>query len=104
MSNDNCCSGSFKTFLTGAILGAFAALLLTPRTGKENRQTLADYGERLKESMPDELREKTEETIDRGRVYLDEKKKALNDAIEAGKVAMEEEKDVLTTALNKEEE
>ena len=104
MSDDKCCSGSFKTFLTGAILGAFTALLLTPRNGRENRQTLADYGERLKENLPDDLREKTEETIDRGRVYLDEKKKALNDAIEAGKVAMEKEKETLATALNEEEE
>ena len=104
MSDDKCCSGSFRTFLTGAIMGAFTALLLSPRTGSENRQVIADYGEKLKERLPDDLREKTEETIDRGRVYLDEKKKALNDAIEAGKVAMEEEKEALATALKEDEE
>ena len=104
MSDDKCCSGSFKTFLAGALLGAFAALLLSPRTGRENRQALTDYGERLKENLPDDLREKTEETIDRGRVYLDEKKKALNEAIEAGKIAMEKEKETLATALSEEED
>ena len=46
---------------------------------------------------PEGIKEKTDEALDRGREYLDEKKKALNEAIEAGKVAMAREKEDLTT-------
>ena len=97
MSKD-CCAGSFTTFLTGALLGATAALLLTTKTGKETREILAEYGANFKENLPDELREKTDEALDKGREYLDEKKQALNEAIDAGKVAMDEEKKKLDAA------
>ena len=97
MSKDECCSGSFTTFLAGALLGAATALLLTTKTGKEAREILAEYGAEFKENMPEGLREKTDEALDRGREYLDEKKKTLNEAIEAGKVAMVNEKEGLTS-------
>jgi gas vesicle protein len=101
MSNDGCNSGSsLATFLTGALLGVAAALLLTTKTGKENRELLAEYGADFKDSLPRGLREKTDEAIDRSREYLDEKKKALNEAIEAGKMAMSKEKEELATTLN----
>jgi|GEM_PF-5476308 len=100
MSKDECCSGSsLATFLTGALLGAAAALLLTDKTGKETREALAKYGADLKENLPKGVREKTDEAFDRGREYLDEKKKALNEAIEAGKAAMSKEKESLATEL-----
>ena len=101
MSKDDCCSGSFKTFLTGAMFGTVIGLLIAPRTGKETRDALADYGTMIKDNLPDDLKEVTEETIEKGREYIDEKKQALNEAIEAGRVAMEEEKEVLSSALNK---
>jgi len=103
MSKDDCCSGSFKTFLSGALFGAVIGLLLAPRTGKETRETLADYGNLIKDNLPDDLKEVTGETIEKGLEYIDEKKKALNDAIEAGRVAMEEEKEDLAAALDEEE-
>ena len=102
MSKDDCCSGSFKTFLTGALFGATVALLFAPRTGKETREVLADYGNIIKENMPEDLRERTEETTEKGMAYLDERKKALNEAIDAGRVAMEEEKEALASALKEE--
>lgn len=122
MSNHEC-SGSLSAFLTGALLGAAAALLLTPRTGKENRKILTDYGLDLKDKLPDELRHQAEATIERGshlikqgqemirrghdiidegKEYLDDKKKALNEAIEAGRRAMEEEKENLAAAMDEE--
>jgi gas vesicle protein len=101
MSKDDCCSGSLGTFLTGALFGVAVGLLLAPRTGKETREVLADYGTSIKENLPDDLKEKTEETIEKGMEYIDEKKKALNEAIEAGRVAMEEEKESLSSALDK---
>lgn len=123
MSNNNCSPGTFSTFLAGALLGAAAALLLTPKTGKETRKLLADYGDNLKEHLPEDLRHKAEVAIERGRhlieqgqemiirgndiinegkEYIDEKKKALNEAIEAGRRAMEEEKENLAATLEEE--
>ncbi|MEN8134018.1 MAG: YtxH domain-containing protein [Thermodesulfobacteriota bacterium] len=102
MSKDECCSGSFTIFLTGALLGAATALLLTTKTGEEARGILAEYGADFKENLPEGLKEKTDEALDRGREYLDEKKKALNEAIEAGKVAMAKEKEDQT--INPDEE
>ena len=78
-------------------MGAATALLLTTKTGKEAREILAECGADFKENLPEGLKEKTDEALDRGREYLDEKKKALNEAIEAGKVAMAKEKGDLTT-------
>jgi gas vesicle protein len=116
-------SGALSTFLTGALLGAAAALLLTPKTGKETRKILTDYGLDLKDKLPEDLRLQAEATIGRGRhlieqgqemikrghhiidegkEYFDEKKKALNEAIEAGRLAMAEEKENLASALEEE--
>ena len=100
MSKDGCSSGSLSTFLTGALLGAAAALLLTTKTGEETRETLAKYGADFKDNLPEGLKEKTDEALDRGREYLDEKKKALNEAIDAGKISMAKEKEDLGTALD----
>ena len=120
MANNTCSSGSLSTFLAGALLGAATALLLTPRTGKETRKLLVDYGVNLKDNLPEDLRHKAEVTIERGRhlieqgqemimrgndiinegkEYIDEKKKALNEAIEAGRRAMEEEKENLAATM-----
>jgi gas vesicle protein len=104
MSKDDCCSGSLRTFITGALFGATVALLLAPRTGKETRDTLSEYGNIIKDNLPDDLKEVTEETIEKGREYIDEKKKALNEAIDAGRVAMEEEKAALASALKEGED
>lgn len=123
MGNNTCSSGSLSTFLAGALIGAVTALLLTPKTGKETRKLLADYGGNLKEHLPEDLRNKAEATIERGRhlieqgqdmimrgndiinegkEYIDEKKKALNEAIEAGRRAMEEEKENLAATMEEE--
>jgi gas vesicle protein len=40
--------GSVSSFLTGALLGAVAALLLAPRSGMETREILSEKGEELK--------------------------------------------------------
>jgi len=123
MSNNNCSTGSFSTFLAGALVGAAAALLMTPKTGKETRKLLVDYGVNLKDNLPEDLRNKAEATIERGRhlieqgqqmimrgndiinegkEYIDEKKKALNEAIEAGRQAMAEEKENLAATMEEE--
>lgn len=123
MNKDSNNSGLFVAFLSGALVGAAAALLLAPKSGKETRKILADYGVGLKDKLPEELRKKADATIEHGRhliergqemvkrghdivsdgcEYIDEKKRILNAAIEAGKAAMEHEKE--TMAANQEKE
>lgn len=68
MANENG-GGSFLTgLIVGAAVGAIAALLLAPKSGKELRESLAEEGRKLKEramregrrfadeSMPDAVR------------------------------------------------
>ena len=121
MGRDDCGSGSLTTFVTGAFIGAAAALLLTPKTGKETRDLLVDYGATIRDNIPEELKEAAiaqgremieqgKKLIDRGNDILnssqdliDEKKQALNEAIEAGKEAMQIEKEALAAQLADEE-
>ena len=127
--DDSCNSGALLSFLTGTVVGAAIALLVTPKTGRENRELLSEYGSDLKkrsfEHLPENVREQTEtyfeqgrEMIDHGRElisrgsemvhqgkdYLEEKRQALNEAIEAGKQAMDNEKETLTENLEETEE
>ncbi len=122
MNKDGNNSGLFVAFLSGALVGAAAALLLAPKSGKETRKILADYGVGLKDKLPEELRKKADATIEHGRhlidrgqemvkrghdivadgcEYIDEKKRILNAAIEAGRAAMEHEKEASATNLEK---
>ena len=40
-------------FIGGALVGAAAAMLLTPKNGEEVRQQIADYAEEAKKHMQD---------------------------------------------------
>lgn len=125
MSRDNDCNSGavMLSFLAGTMVGAAVALLTAPRTGRETRELLADYGSELKtraENLPENIKEYRETALDRGREmiergkemisrgselaaqgkdFLDEKKRTLSEAIEAGKKAMEEEREVLAHKL-----
>jgi len=113
------------SFLAGAVTGAAIALLVAPKSGRETREMLSNYGEELQERLrhlPDEAREHAGDAVERGKAmidqgkeliakgsklatqgkeYLDEKKRTLSAAIEAGKRAMAEEKESLDQALDK---
>jgi len=122
MTKENA-SGMFVAFLSGAMVGAAAALLLAPRSGRETRKLLVDYGCDLKDKLPEELRKRADATIEQGhhlvergqemikrghdivsegKEYLDEKKRILNAAIDAGRAAMEQEKQDLASGHEKE--
>lgn len=66
---------SVALFLTGAALGAAAALLLAPDSGKETRRKMGQW-----------LKEKRE----KGKEGLLARKEAMADALEAGKKAYRE--------------
>ena len=63
-------------FLFGATLGGITALLLTPKTGEENRGLLG---------------ERAGELLDKGRELFEEQTQRLMGAFEAGRDAMREE-------------
>ena len=62
-------------FIGGALVGAAAAMLLTPKTGEEVRQQIADYAEEAKKHMQD---------------YCDQLKQNLSEANAAGEQPSEE--------------
>jgi gas vesicle protein len=130
MSRDDNCSSTIAilSFLTGTVIGAGIALLVTPKTGEETREMLVDYGYGIKSKvseLPDNLKERAEKATEHGRDmiergkdlihrgtdlvgqgkgYLEEKKETLSAAIEAGKKAMQEEKSRLSAEIEPEEE
>jgi len=46
-------AGVLLAFLSGAALGAVAALLLAPQSGRESREQLRGYARRAEESLRD---------------------------------------------------
>jgi gas vesicle protein len=52
----------FAGFLVGAALGAIAALLLAPKSGRELRESLAEEGKKLRDRAVDEGRRFVETT------------------------------------------
>ena len=77
MANDRGGAGAYLGwFLFGATLGGITALLLTPRTGDENRDIVS---------------ERAGQWIDKGREILEEQTQRLMTAFEAGRDAMRDE-------------
>jgi len=77
MANDRGGAGAYLGwFLFGATLGGLAALLLTPRTGEENRGLLS---------------ERAGEWLDKSRELFEEQTQRLMGAFEAGRDAMRDE-------------
>lgn len=125
---ENCNAGlTVLSFLAGAVTGAAVALLVAPKSGRETRELLANYGDEIRERcrhLPEDMKEHAGGAVDRGKAmieqgkeliekgshlaaqgkgYLDEKKKSLSAAIEAGKQAMAREKEALDQALAEKE-
>jgi gas vesicle protein len=87
-------AGYLGWFLLGGVLGAAAALLLTPRTGRETRDMLAEHsGEfaRRAQEVATEAQGRAGEWLDKSRELFEEQTQRLMTAFEAGKDAMREE-------------
>ena len=83
-------------FLSGAALGAVAALLLASQSGRESREQLRGYARRAEDNLRDlagRAGESFEEVVDQGKEFVDSKKSVLRDAFEAGREAMKHERD-----------
>ncbi len=85
-------------FLSGAAVGAVAALLLAPQSGEESREQVRGYARRTEENLR-ELAGKAGETLDeaveKGREFVEENKSVLTEAFEAGREAMRRERERL---------
>ena len=87
-------AGYLGWFFLGAIAGAAAALLLTPKTGQEARELLAEHGGeawRKAQEKAGDVQGKAGDLFDKGREYFEEQTQRLISAFEAGKSAMKEE-------------
>ncbi|MCL4535140.1 MAG: YtxH domain-containing protein [Bacteroidetes bacterium] len=88
-------AGFVTGFLLGGLVGAAAALLLTPRSGEEARDTLVDRGIVLKvkaEEVAAKAREEADEILSRGKTVLEDQRARLKEAVEEGKGAAAEKK------------
>ena len=88
----------FLAFLSGAALGAVAALLLAPQPGRESREQLRGYARRAEGNLRDlavRAGETFEEVMGEGKEFVDKNKAVLREAFDAGREAMKREHDRL---------
>jgi gas vesicle protein len=93
-SDKNDAAGYLGWFFLGGIVGAAAALLLTPKTGREARELLTEHGgefARRAQAMATEAQGRAGEWIDKSRELFEEQTQRLMGAFEAGKDAMRDE-------------
>ncbi len=82
-------------FLSGAALGAVAALLLAPQSGSESRDRLRGYARRAENDLRDlagRAGEALEEVVDQGKEFVETKRSVLREAFDAGREAMKRER------------
>ena len=81
-------------FLLGATLGGLTALLLTPRTGEENRDYFSERSSdlaRRAQALAQDAQGRAAEWVDKSRELFEEQTQRLMGACEAGREAMREE-------------
>lgn len=87
-------AGYLGWFFLGAVAGAAAALLLTPRTGPQTREILAERGgefTKRAQGVAADVQGRAGEWLDKSREIFEEQTQRLMSAFEAGKEAMREE-------------
>ena len=94
MADDGSAAAYLGWFFLGAALGAAAALLVAPRTGRETRDLLTAKGNELAQraqQLATEAQGRAGEWLDKNRELFEEQTQRLMSAIEAGKQAMRED-------------
>jgi gas vesicle protein len=95
MANDrNDAAGYLGWFFLGGMLGAAAALLMAPKTGRETRELLAERGNEVAkraQAMATDAQGRAGEWFDKSRELFEEQTQRLMTAFEAGKDAMRDE-------------
>lgn len=102
--NRECSFGAVGlAFVTGGLLGAAAALLLAPQSGRQSREQLRGYARRAEESaheLGEKATEGVEQALDKGREFIKGKQAALTEVVEAGRTAMHKERERLSGDKN----
>ena len=83
-------------FLGGAALGAIAALLLAPQSGRKTREQLKGYARKAEDTLREaasEAGQRFEEAVSEGKEYVEARKSVLREAFEAGREAMKKERE-----------
>jgi gas vesicle protein len=86
--------GYLGWFFLGGVLGAAAAFLLAPRTGRETREMLAERGNefaRRAQEFATGAQGRAGEWMDKSRELFEEQTQRLMTAFEAGRDAMRDE-------------
>ena len=81
-------------FLGGAAIGAIAALLLAPQSGRTTREQLRGYARKAEDALREaanEAGQRLEEAVSEGKEYVEARKSVLREAFEAGREAMKRE-------------
>lgn len=95
MANDrNDAAGYLGWFFLGGVIGAAAALLVAPKTGRETREILAERSNdvaKRAQAMANDAQGRAGEWLDKSRELFEEQTQRLMTAFEAGKDAMRDE-------------
>jgi gas vesicle protein len=86
-------------FVTGGLLGAAAALLLAPQSGRQSQEQLRGYARRAEEGvheLADKASEVVDQAMDKGREFIKDKQAGLTEAVEAGRTAIHRERERLS--------
>ena len=86
-------------FVAGGLLGAGAALLLAPQSGRQSQEQLRGYARRAERSvheLADKATEVVDQALDKGREFIETKQAVLSEAVEAGRTAMQRERERLS--------
>jgi gas vesicle protein len=94
--HDSCSGlGVSIAFLSGAMLGAMAAILYAPGSGEETRRAIKGYARRTEEEVLEkakEVRKEISHSVDEAKRYLKETEATIAAALAAGKEAFRKEK------------
>lgn len=80
-------------FLGGGLVGAAMALLLAPQSGRESREQLRGYARRAEENIHELAETATQvldQTVDKGRDFIKDKKAVLTETVKAGRAATQQ--------------
>jgi len=83
-------------FYGGAALGAIAALLLAPQSGRRTREQLRGYARKAEDTIREaasEAGQRFEEAVSEGKEFVEARKSVLREAFEAGREAMKKERE-----------
>ncbi|MDA8168787.1 MAG: YtxH domain-containing protein [Nitrospiraceae bacterium] len=91
-------SGSrvFLSFVIGGLIGAAAAILFAPGSGRDTRKKIRDFADDVKNRVTEyagDVRGKVADTVHKGVEAVQERKSMIRSAIDAGKEAYSREKE-----------